>query len=143
MKPDLLISQEIAAVLAASYTLGIGNIHAAQAAADLARPSLAVSGEWQQYGESFRKGVLALEFRSRSGEETEAAEHQVMFEALLKALLGADTITQASAKATFKAALATRAAVNVLDYGPKELASDVDGDDLRTQLSLNMVWKFV
>jgi len=143
MKPDLLISQEIAAVLAASYTLGIGNIHAAQAAADLARPSLAVSGEWQQYGESFRKGILTLEFHSRAGSETSSHEHQTMFGALLKALLGGDTITQASAKSTFKAALATRLAVNVLDYGPKEITSDVDGDDLRTQLSLNMVWRVV
>lgn len=143
MKPDLLISREIAAVLAASYTLGIAHIGAAQAAEDLSRPSLSVTGEWQPYGESFRKGTLELELRSRSGDETAGHEHDAKFAALLKALMGADTITQATAKATFKAALATRAAVNVLDYGPKEITADVDGDDLRTKFTLNMVWKFV
>lgn len=142
MKPDLLISHEIAAVLLASYSLGIAEIHASQSAADIARPLLSVTGEWQHYGEAFRKGTLDLELRSRTGDDA-AGEHQTMFAALLKALLGADAITVGSAKATFKQALATRAKVNVLDYGPKEIIGDTDGDDLRSKLTLNMVWKFV
>lgn len=143
MKPDLLISQEIAAVLLASYSLGIAEIHAAQSASDIAPPRLSVTGEWQHYGEAFRKGTLSLELRTRAGDETVSAEHETKFKALLKALLGADTIARSSAKATFTQALATRAKVNLMDYGPKEIVSDVDGDDLRTQLTLNMVWKFV
>jgi len=143
MKNDLLISQEIAAVLKASYTLGIAHVNAAQAAADIVRPSLSVTGEWQQYGETFRKGSLTLELRSRTGDETAGHEHDAMFAALLGALCGAGAISSSSAKATFKAALATRAVVNVIDYGPKGIESDVDGEDLRTVLTLNMVCKFV
>ena len=143
MKPDLLISEEIASVLIASYQLGIAHINAAQAADDLSRPSLSITGEWQQYGESFRKGTLDLELRSRTGDETVGNEHATMFAALLKALLGADLITADAAKATFKLALATRAKVNALDYGPKEIIGDTDGDDLRSKLTLNMAWQFV
>lgn len=143
MKSDLIISQEIAAVLKSGYTLGIAHIGAAQSSEDLSRPCLSVTGDWQQYGESFRKGTAEFEFRSRQGDETAGHEHDTMFGKLLQALCGSLTVPAATAKASFKSAIATRAAVNVLDYGPKEIACDVDGMDLRTKLTLNMVWKFV
>lgn len=140
---DLLLSQELAAVLAASYTLGIPTIHAAQAAASLTRPSLSITGAFTPYKETFRKGTLTLELRSRTGDETSEAEHQSRFSALYAALFGADTISRPVAKATLIQALATRAAVNLLDYGPKEITADLDGDDLRTEITLNAVWTFV
>lgn len=138
---DVLAAQEIAAVLRDSYN--IENIHAAQAAADLSRPSLSVTGSFQAYGASFRKGTVAFELRSRLADETEAGEHAAMVEALFTALLGVDEVSRSVAKSLFLQALATRNRILGLDYGTKEVEASVDGDDLRTELTLNFAFKFV
>jgi hypothetical protein len=160
---DLLFAQELAAVLASDDYAGLRDlfrpspevapqIYAAQAAADLTRPTLTISGDFEAYGFARRKGSLAVEIRGRAGDETADDKHQVRFATLYAVLLGelgADAATtlanRNAAKAALKAALAARGKVELADYGCASNAIDAtaDGDDLRTVLNLRVAWAFL
>lgn len=130
---DILLSQEVAAVLSSGYTLGLRTIAAAQADVDVERPSLTISGEWDRYGDVTRKGVLTMELLTRAGLGT----HATLTDALLLAIMGN------SAKAAFISAITTRGHVKNVTYGIKEIIADTAGDDIRTTITLNMAWQFV
>ena len=128
-----------------------GVIASAQDAATLQRPTLAIHGQFQNYGPARRVGDLMLELRSRVGDERDDKPHAARFNALWTALFGADSTdphTQqdnlATAKAALKAALAalSSGAVSLADYGPAEKAVEqtFDGEDLRTTITLRVAW---
>lgn len=128
----------------------VPSIFGQQAAAVATRPTLTISGVFDEYG-TRRIGTLMLEVRSRLGDETTDREHQTRFLLLMTSLLGAQgadfattQANQAAAKVALKAALAARGKVTVVDYGPAQNAIEatVDGDDLRTVLSLRMAFAF-
>lgn len=159
---DQLFAVELAAVLASnSYSTlrglfvpaagGDPQIHAGLAAADVKRPTLTISGLWQPFLHR-RNGEVNLEIRSRIGDETNDREHHSRFLALWAALLGAQGATPeatrqnlANAKVALKAALQLRGKIELIQYGPHRNAvtADVDGDDLRTTITLQAVWAFL
>src|SRR4051812_3528801 len=94
---DLLISQELAAVLSSEAYAAFADlmkatpekppgIFAMQAGADTTRPMLGISGEFDTYGVR-RKGTLTLMLHTRVGDETSSVDHEARFTALYSALL--------------------------------------------------------
>lgn len=158
---DTRLAQELAAVLAADaefaalFTAAPAtegeaaavNIYGAQSGFIVtARPSVIAAGEYEPFGVR-RKGNLTLEVRSRIGQ---AGNHPALFDALWNKLLGApgaDTAetlaNRTAAKAAIKSALAAAGNVAVMDYGPASdaILADAEGDDLRTILTLRVVWQ--
>lgn len=158
---DLLLPRAVAAVLNGDTfaafrdlitgTTPAGVIAAAQDAAALQRPSLAVHGQFGQYPFA-RMGELIFELRSRVGDETQERQHSARFHALLDVLFGEDgsdaattAANNASAKAAFKAALAAlpEGAVALGDYGSNAqgVEQTFDGEDLVTKITLKAAWK--
>jgi hypothetical protein len=139
---DNLILSEVAATLTAHYSAlaaAVPRILHAQAAADTARPVLTVSGEFKPYRGTIRKGTLALELRSRIGDETEG-QHQERFDFLFAAMLGT------GAFAAFKAFISARGKIDVRLIAPAEeniIVSEVEGDDLVTTLNLHFIAEFL
>lgn len=158
---DLTLPRAVAAVLnSEAYatlrdlitgTTPPGVIAAAQDAAALQRPTLAIHGKFGQYTNS-RLGDLILDLRSRVGDEGDDKPHAARFNALFTALLGADgadddatNAHRADAKSAFKAALAAlpSGAVTLADYGPGANAVEqtFDGEDLLTTITLRVAWR--
>lgn len=158
---DILLAQQLAALFNnadfASLNVLFGNdgskpadIYATQAAEIIKRPSLLIHGEYEPYLDR-RKGTLSFEVRSRIGDES-AGQHQARFEQLYVSLLGArganNALTlanRATAKQYVKDLLAPGGLVAIIDYGPARdaIVADSEGDDLRTVLTLNVVWRFL
>lgn len=133
---DALFAAELAAVLGdtETYPLGFATVAAAQAGVNVERPSLTISGSYEAFGSVIRKGTVDLELRSRFDEQ---AEHRTRFSALWAALM-AD-----GAAASLITRISGREAVELLSYGRNKVEADVDGEDLRTLLTLNVAWRFV
>lgn len=113
-----------------------------------ARPSLVISGDYQAYG-ARRLGTLSLEVRSRIGA---ADNHAAAVETVWNKLLGAPgadyaatLASRAAVKAAVQAALLAAGKVELIEYGPAPdvRSADAEGDDLRTILSLRVVWRFL
>lgn len=141
---DNLILSEVAATLKAHYSAlatAVPNILHAQAADDTTRPILTVSGEFQPYRGTIRKGVLTLELRSRLGDETATPpNHQSRFDSLYAAMLGDGAFD------AFKGFISAREKIDVRLIAPAAenfIVAEVEGDDLVTTLKLHFIAEFL
>ena len=158
---DQVICEEIVAVLLSEAFADFANtfvtatspaaqIHPAQDASLLKRPTLTVSATFNPYGTK-RKGTITFEIRSRVGDENgEEKPHQTRTEALMNTLLGANggalAANRAAAKAALIDALTARGNVTLLDYGPHRddaFEMNFDGVDLVTRMVLSAVAVFL
>jgi hypothetical protein len=153
---DLLICRELAEVLSnsapespyADLFAAVPNIFPGQAADDVARPTLTITGEFQPFIGG-RKGTVTFELRSRTGDSGDG-EHKAAFWLLFAALLGeegadnaATAASRAAALATLKAAVAARGNAAVVAMGPARdtVESTFDEKDLISRLQLMLAWR--
>jgi hypothetical protein len=154
---DHLFLHELVAVLRADGAVaplfadpaGEPQIYATQAAAQIARPTLTLTGDWVPYRNG-RMGQFTLEIRSRVGDERDQ-EHRRRVDAVLAVFLGlpGESMTAAvanrnAARNSLRAALSSRGRVEILDYGmPRGPVAGTVDSDLRTVARIRCAWRFI